>query len=132
MPVQVRVARPVSDLARSVDMYKRGLGLAVLGTFADHEGFDGAMLGTPGERFHFEFTFCRTHPVRPTPTAEDLLVFYVPEATDVAERCGQLLAAGFVEVEAFNPYWRRRGRTFEDLDGYRLVVHHGPWRDAAA
>ena len=69
MAHHLRIARPVSDLARSVDMYCRGLGCIVLGSFEDHDGFDGVMVGAPGSQYHFEFTHCRAHPVRPTPTS---------------------------------------------------------------
>jgi catechol 2,3-dioxygenase-like lactoylglutathione lyase family enzyme len=123
----VRIARPVADLALSVGMYVRGLDLREIGRFEDHEGFDGVMLEVPGKGFHFEFTHCRTHPITPTPTAEDLLVFYVPSADDWSARCRAMQQAGFAEVEAFNPYWAVRGRTFEDPDGYRIVIQRAAW-----
>jgi hypothetical protein len=123
----LRIARPVNDLGRSVGMYRRGLGLAELGRFADHAGFDGVMLGLPGASWHFEFTVCRAHPVRPTPTPEDLAVFYLPDAEAWQARCAAMAAAGFREVEAFNSYWQQRGRTFEDGDGYRVVLQQAEW-----
>ncbi|MCA3002426.1 MAG: VOC family protein [Burkholderiales bacterium] len=127
MTSQLRIARPVTNLAESVAMYTQGLGLDVLGSFEEHEGFDGTMLGIRGENVHFEFTFSRLHPVAPTPTAEDLLVFYLPEMEAWQHRCKCLLAAGFKEVPSFNPYWSQNGRTFEDRDGYRLVVQRAAW-----
>src|SRR5882672_11514306 len=78
MPHHLRIARPVSDLTKTTDLYCRGLGLRVLGRFVDHAGFEGVMVGVPGAHYHFEFTHCRHHPVRPAPTAEDLAVFYIP------------------------------------------------------
>jgi catechol 2,3-dioxygenase-like lactoylglutathione lyase family enzyme len=128
MSMHVRIARPVRDLERSVAMYKRALDLDELGRFADHAGFDGVMLGRRGETHHFEFTYCRTHPVRPAPTVEDLLVFYVPEPDAWCRACMTLLEAGFKEVQACNPYWQQRGRTFEDPDGYRVVLEQAAWR----
>lgn len=125
--MQLRIARPVASLAHSVALYTQGLGLEVLGRFEDHEGFDGVMLGNPGESFHLEFTVCRAHPVQPAPTPEDLLVFYLPAAEAWEQRCGSLLAAGFTEVPSFNPYWALQGRTFADRDGYRLVVQRAAW-----
>lgn len=127
MHAHLRIARPVSDLPRSVRMYRYGLSLLELGNFADHEGFDGVMLGDRNSQFHFEFTVCRHHPVSPSPTPEDLLVFYVPEPADWDERCRSMEEAGFAEVESFNPYWSRLGRTFEDPDGYRVVIQRAPW-----
>ena len=109
-------------------MFRHGLGLEELGRFVDHEGFDGAMLGTPGAAYHLEFTHCKSHPVSPSPTPEDLLVYYVPEPTDWLSRCEAMLAAGFREAESYNPYWTRNGRTFEDPDGYRVVICRIAWR----
>jgi len=109
-------------------MYCRGLGLRVLGSFENHAGFDGVMLGFEGSSYHFEFTHCRSHPVAPTPTAEDLVVFYIPVAPEWQAACRSMLAAGFKQVASFNPYWDVQGRTFEDMDGYRIVLQHGEWR----
>ena len=127
MSAHLRVARPVRDLGLSVSMYKRGLGLEEIGRFEDHEGFDGVMLGNRGMSCHFEFTYCRHHPVQPAPTPEDLLVFYIPEANEWHETCAAMLQARFKVVEAFNPYWQHLGRTFEDPDGYRVVIQRAAW-----
>ena len=127
MPPHLRIARPVRDLERSAAMYERGLGLERIGGFVDHAGFDGVMLGWPGAGQHFEFTHCRHHPVEPRATPEDLVVLYVPDRAEWQARCEALRAAGFVEVEPFNPYWKERGRTFADRDGYRLVLQHAEW-----
>lgn len=126
-----RFARPVSDLARAEAMYCAGLDWVRLAGFDDHQGFDGVILGVPGAPMHFEFTLCRHHPVAPTPTPEDLWVFYLPEAAAWHERCAALLGAGFVEVAPFNPYWGRHGRSFADPDGYRLVLQCAAWGGAA-
>ncbi|WP_407656490.1 hypothetical protein [Methyloglobulus morosus] len=48
-------------------MYCKGLELCVLGRFENHQGFDGVMIGSAGMDYHFEFTYCRTHPVVPRP-----------------------------------------------------------------
>ena len=129
MNPHLRIARPVSDLPRAVTMYQTALGLREVGRFADHEGFDGVMLAPAeaGAGYHFEFTLCRSHPVAPTPTPEDLWVFYEEPAEAWARRCRAMLDAGFREVEAFNPYWSRLGRSFEDPDGYRVVIQHAAW-----
>jgi len=129
MNAHLRVARPVSDLERTVAMYSRGLDLRVVGRFEDHQGFDGAMLGHPGMDYHFEFTFCRMHPIRPTPTPEDLIVFYISDPAEWHEACERMSAAGFAPVASLNPYWQERGRTFEDADGYRVVLQQASWRN---
>ncbi|HWI39320.1 MAG TPA: VOC family protein [Burkholderiales bacterium] len=99
---QLRVARPVRDLARSLEMYRRGLELSVLGHFEDHAGFDGVMLGVAGADYHLEFTRCRRHEVIPAPTAEDLLVFYVPDEAEWQSACERMQRAGFRLVTPFS------------------------------
>jgi uncharacterized protein YhfF len=123
----LRIARPVTDLARSVNMYRQALGWEVLGEFADHDGFDGAMLGHATSGYHFEFTTRRTGHVAPAPTAEDLLVLYMPLVAEWDEACRSMVSAGFVEVAPFNPYWAAHGKTFADPDGYRVVLQNSTW-----
>jgi hypothetical protein len=36
-------------------------------------------------------------------------------------------AAGFAPVASFKPYWDRQGVTFEDPDGYRVVLQNAAW-----
>lgn len=108
-------------------MYCRGLDLIVVGSFEDHDGFDGVMLATGGATCHFEFTVARRHPLAPTPTREDLVVFYIPSRAEWDAACSKMLAAGFLPGVSFNPYWDIRGRTFEDHDGYRSVLQNAAW-----
>ena len=132
MIYHLRIARPVSDLARTRAMYCQGLGMRVLGNFEDHDGFDGVMLGLPGASYHFEFTFCRTHRVAATPTSEDLAVFYVPDAHEWQIACARMLVAGFRRVQAVNPYWEAHGHTYEDDDSYRVVIQNAAWSNDEA
>jgi catechol 2,3-dioxygenase-like lactoylglutathione lyase family enzyme len=134
MKQHLRIARPVTDIARTRQLYCAGLGLGVVGEFSGHDGFDGVMLGRAGMDYHFEFTVCRGHPVKPTPTPEDLVVFYLPDASEWEAACARMLAAGFNKVASLNPYWDVRGATFEDHDGYRTVLQNAAWtnREAAA
>lgn len=131
MPRHLRIARPVSDLERAVAMYRRGLGLDEIGRFEDHAGFDGVMLGRRDSHYHLEFTRCHSHPVAPTPTPEDLLVFYLPDTEQWQQSCRCMTEAGFEEVPPFNPYWGRSGRTFRDPDGYRIVLQQAAWSNSA-
>lgn len=75
----MRIARPVSNLTKSCEMYSNGLGLKTIGNFTDHDGFSGYMLGLDSLSWHLEFTLSHEHPVLPSPSNEDLLVLYIPE-----------------------------------------------------
>ena len=123
----LRVARPTDHLDEVLRFYMDGVGLTRLGEFEDHEGFDGVMLGVPGAPYHLEFTRKRGHVAGRAPTADNLLVFYLPDARQWQEAVDRMMAAGYAPVASFNPYWDRAGRTFEDPDGYRVVLQHASW-----
>jgi hypothetical protein len=128
MRTHLRIARPVSDLSRTERMYCGAFEVQVLARFEDHDGFDGVILGASGMGYHLEFTHCRTHPVVPSPTEEDLLVFYQADRHAWESTCNRLVEHGFVRVPSFNPYWEHSGRTYADADGYRIVLQHGTWK----
>ena len=123
----LRVARASDDLERLLRFYRDGLGLAVLYRFEDHDGFDGIMLGHEGAPYHFEFTKKHGHPGKGMPTEDDLLVFYLPDAEVWRTAIQRMRDAGFVPVPSFNPFWDRDGMTFEDPDGYRIVLQNSSW-----
>jgi len=127
MTPTLRVARPTDHLEEVVRFYTKGVGLTVLGSFEDHEGFDGVMLGLAGAPYHLEFTRKHGHAAGGAPTGENLLVFYLPDKQAWQAAVDQMAAAGYQAVPAVNPYWDRDGRTYEDPDGYRVVLQNGTW-----
>ena len=127
MTVEMRIARPTDHLDLVVEMYRNGLGFEKLGSFEDHDGFDGVMLGQKGSGYHLEFTHHRGHQVGRAPTKDNLLVFYISDEAEWITRCEQMRRAGFADVPSYNPYWDRQGKTFEDSDGYRVVLQNSRW-----
>jgi hypothetical protein len=125
----MRVARPTGNLATIAQMYAKGLGFTMLAQFTDHEGFDGVILGHPRQPYHIEFTSQRGHNVGPAPTKDHLLIFYIPDRNEWEENCARMLAAEFRIVSSYNPYWDVQGRTFEDVDGYRVVLQNAVWTE---
>lgn len=123
----MRIARPVTDLARACTMYSQGLELQRIADFTDHAGFSGIMVGCPELAWHIEFTHCHDHPRQPAPTDEDLLVLYYPDKAAWQQACARMTAAGFRTMRSFNPYWDTNGKTFVDDDGYRVVLQNRDW-----
>jgi catechol 2,3-dioxygenase-like lactoylglutathione lyase family enzyme len=123
----LRVARPSDDLDALLPFYRDGLGFDLLYRFEGHEGFDGVMLGREGSPYHFEFTQAKGHPAGRAPTQDNLVVFYIPSEARWQRAVERMVDAGFPPVASFNPYWDRQGRTFEDPDGYRVVLQLGSW-----
>ena len=124
----LRVARPSDDLEAVVRFYRDGLGFDVLYEFRDHDGFDGVMLGRRGAAYHLEFTRKAGHPVGRAPSEDNLLVFYLPEEAEWDTAVARMRKAGHRPVKAFNPYWDMHGLTFEDPDGYRVVLQNERWQ----
>ena len=123
----LRVARPTDHLTTIAEMYATGLDFTVLAEFHDHDGFDGVILGHPHQPYHLEFTTQRGHQVGTAPTQDHLLVFYLPDQAEWEASCARMLAARFQRVPSYNPYWEAQGQTFEDLDGYRVVLQNAAW-----
>jgi catechol 2,3-dioxygenase-like lactoylglutathione lyase family enzyme len=123
----LRVARPTDRLDDVVRFYVVGLGLNKLGSFENHDGFDGVMVGIPGGPYHFEFTHQRGHTAGRAPTKENVLVYYLPDESEWQSAVDRMVAAGYPPVSSLNPYWDRCGRTFEDPDGYRVVLQNAAW-----
>ena len=105
------------------------MGLTEIGSFQDHEGFDGVMLELPGASYHLEFTRQRGHIAGRAPTHENLLVFYLPSREEWQATIDRMVAAGYAPMAAYNPYWARSGCTFEDPDGYRVVFQNADWHE---
>ena len=123
----IRIARPTDNIDALLPFYRDGLGFQVLYEFRGHENFDGVMLGHPGAPYHLEFTKAHGHLAGCAPTEDNLLVFYLPERNRFEAAHRRLRAAGFAPVKAFNPYWDVKGATFEDPDGYRIVLQNAAW-----
>nr|WP_253905562.1 VOC family protein [Bacillus sp. THAF10] len=122
MPVyQVRIARSTDQWEDVLAFYEKGVGLERIGSFENHDGYDGVMLGLPGASYHLEFTrHVDGHPC-PAPTDDNLLVFYLTDQRAFADAKERMLSLGYHPVPPVNPYWESRGVTFRDPDGWRVV-----------
>lgn len=100
----LRVARPTDDTEALVPFYRDGLGFDVLYRFTDHDGFDGAMLGSRGAPYPFEFTRAHSHAAGRAPTQDNRLIFYLPCIEEWQAAVDRMEAAGFPAVAAFNAY----------------------------
>jgi catechol 2,3-dioxygenase-like lactoylglutathione lyase family enzyme len=122
---QLRVARPTRDLDGAVSFY-RLLGLPVLASFEDHDGYSGVVLGLPDASRQLELVH-REGDV-PSPTPEDQLVLYLGSTERVEAEAARISAAGFEPGVATNLYWARNGAvSFVDPDGYWLVLSPEAW-----
>jgi GNAT superfamily N-acetyltransferase/catechol 2,3-dioxygenase-like lactoylglutathione lyase family enzyme len=122
--MQLRLARHTERLDELVRFYRDGLGLAEIGGFRDHEGYDGVFLEVPGTGTHLELTAGGGHGA-PAPHPESLLVLYLGD-----EEAVQIVSTrlGVDPIAPANPYWAERGATFQDPDGFRVVLVPERWQ----
>ncbi len=119
--MHLRVARHTTNLQAITDFYTQLLGLEVLGSFNDHDGYDGVFLGTPEQDWHLEFT-TSAEPPSHQPDEDDLLVFYVDTQEELEALAQRFSEKGIETVEPKNPYWLTNGIAYADSDGYRVVI----------
>ncbi|EMI40253.1 VOC family protein [Rhodopirellula sp. SWK7] len=124
---QLRIARPTDRLDEVVAFYVTAVGFVELGRFTDHDGFDGVMVGHPAASYHLEFTHAHGHRAGDAPSMDNLLVFYLPDKSDWNAAIQRFESADIKPVQSFNPYWDVNGKTYEDPDGYRIVIQHAAW-----
>ena len=123
LPVaQVRVARPTNQLQRVVQFYRDGIGLQVIDSFEDHQGYSGVMLGLPGHTYHLEFTQHVHATSSQAPGRDNLLVFYIPDKSAIEQVVARLKALSYSPVAPENPYWEQHGVTIEDPECWRVVL----------
>jgi hypothetical protein len=92
------------------------------GSFRGHSGYDGLILGTVDGDYEIEFTSHVDGSPCPAPSRDNLLIFYLRNRSEIGEVAVRLQALGSEPVEPENPYWLERGLTFEDADGWRIVL----------
>ncbi|RDC65812.1 VOC family protein [Adhaeribacter pallidiroseus] len=124
---QVRIARPTNQLTKVIPFYTEGLGLPQLSSFTDHAGYSGVMVGLPGREYHLEFTQHEAGSPGAAPTKDNLLVLYIPDPTEFSKAVVRLQNLGYFPVSPENPYWQDKSFTFEDPDGWRVVLFRGTW-----
>ncbi|EGS17200.1 uncharacterized protein CTHT_0065160 [Thermochaetoides thermophila DSM 1495] len=119
---RLRIARPTNNILSLIPFYVDGLGFTILGSFTNHSGFDGLILGNSNTAYEIEFTTQHGHDAGRAPTQDNLLVFYLPHEEEYKAAVERMKKCGFEPVESPNPYWNRNGTSFEDPDGYRVVL----------
>lgn len=119
---QIRVARPTDKFEAVVAFYRDALGLPVLDLFKDHAGYDGVFLGLPDRANHLAVIRRPDNEPCPAPTRDNLLVLYIPDPEHLARLRARIERLGHSPVEPDNPYWRGRALTYEDPDGWRVVL----------
>jgi len=123
--VQFRIARPTARIKEVTKFYTKGLGLQVIYSFEGHNGYKGVMIGFPGLQYHLEFTQDDKHTECNAPTKDNLLVLYFDSPEKLNSVRSSLESLGYEPVAPENPYWEGKSWTYEDPEGWRVVLYDG-------
>lgn len=116
-----RVARHTNDLKPIVFFYTAILELEVLGSFENHDDYDGVFIGKLNSDWHLEFTVS-SKKVNTVFDEEDALVFYPRTIKEYERILGNLVRHKIKFEKALNPYWSLNGVMILDPDGHPVIV----------
>ncbi len=122
---QVRIARPTDKLKQVTEFYNIALAMPIIGSFSAHDGYDGIMLGIKGANIHLEFTQHINGSPCPAPSLDNLLVLYYATQEEYQAAVALIESHGHHPVAPENDYWIDKGLTYEDPDGWRVVLFNG-------
>ena len=115
-----RYARHTIDLEKIKNFYTEVVGLDVLGSFQNHDGYDGIFLGYPSADWHLEFTTSNHQPSQSF-DEDDILVFYVHSRVEMQAVKSKIHQVNIRLETARNPYWQLNGIMISDPDGYKIA-----------
>ena len=128
MKAHIRITRPTNKMQAIIRFYRDGLGLEKINHYEDPNGFESILFGKKGMDYHLEFTHEKGHVVKDAPSDENMLVFYIPDQDEWFEIIERMERAGFNPVKPYNPSWEKKGVTFCDCEGYRVVLQNCMWQ----
>lgn len=116
-----RIARHTNKLKKITEFYINILNLEVLGSFTNHDNYDGVFIGKEKLDWHLEFT-SSDELAEHQFDDDDILVFY-PTTRNVYNDIIQNIDTHKIKThKAKNPYWHKNGILIRDPDGYNIIV----------
>jgi catechol 2,3-dioxygenase-like lactoylglutathione lyase family enzyme len=119
--IHFRYARHTQNLEAIIAFYTSVLGLSVLGSFENHDTYDGVFLGMENESWHLEFTTSPDIPEH-VPDEDDVLVFYVRTEKEQQAIARKAYLHGCSSVKSKNPYWQEHGIQIQDPDDFGIIL----------
>lgn len=118
-----RTARHTHHIERIKEFYSTILGLELLGSFEDHDGYSGIFLGKKDQDWHLEFTTSGDKAMHHFDD-DDILVFYPQTREEYETILNNIGQHNLPVMQAKNPYWNENGVLIRDPEGYNLVISH--------
>ncbi len=126
---KLRLSRPTNNLENVLRFYCDGLGFEVLDRYEAQQGWDGLIIGHRDWPYQLEFSRRRDGSVVPlAPTPEHSVVFCIEDHDFWEKTLQSLFEAGFTQVTPPQLYADSGVASYEDPDGYRLILVQGRWK----
>ena len=119
--MELRVARHTNDLDKIKSFYVNILGFEILGSFENHNNYDGIFIGKPSENWHLEFTKSKEK-INISCNEEDYLVFYPENQLDYDQILKNIEANKIKFITSKNLYWNENGKIILDPDGFGVII----------
>lgn len=116
-----RYARHTNQLEALKAFYSSILNFEILGSFVNHNGYDGVFIGKKDTNWHLEFTQTNeivTHVF----DEDDNLVFYPEFIKEYTSLIDNLFSKQIEILKPKNPYWIENGIMIADPDGYKIII----------
>ena len=119
--MKLRFARHTNNLEKNKSFYIDVLGLELLGSFENHNNYDGIFLGKLNLNWHLEFTKS-DEIVKFNFNEEDYLVFYPENESEYSEILNRIVKNEIKFLKSKNPFWNENGKLFLDPDGFGIII----------
>lgn len=119
--MNLRVARHTNDLQKIKSFYIDILGFELLGSFENHDKYDGIFIGKSNADWHFEFTKSDKE-ANHFSDADDIIVLYPKTIIEYNNLINSILNNNISTITSNNPYWNENGKMFLDPDDFRIII----------
>ena len=116
-----RVARHTNNLEDLKNFYINVLNFELLGSFENHDNYNGVFLGFPKVNWHLEFTSSNEKVIHQF-DEDDIFVLYPESKNEYDLLLTNLTNNKIPFLIPKNPYWTENGKMFLDPDGFRMVL----------
>ena len=119
--MKLRFARHTNNLEKIKSFYINILGFEILGSFENHNNYDGIFIGKPKLDWHLEFTKSN-ETVNFNFSEEDYLVFYSENKLEYNRILEKISKNNIEFITSKNPYWNENGKMILDPDGFGIII----------
>jgi Glyoxalase/Bleomycin resistance protein/Dioxygenase superfamily len=119
--MKLRFARHTNNLDKIKSFYIDILGFELLGSFENHNNYDGVFIGKPNLDWHLEFTKSNEI-IEFNFGEEDYLVFYTENEIEYQKIINSISENKIQFIESKNPFWNENGKLILDPNGFGIII----------